>query len=87
MTQLSRTVDCFSPLAVRTAPLSTVRASPQGEGFQVSSRLIPPSSVSECVESSVRGLVLGGSQGQYQYPIGWGVKQKFTSLAPGFFVR
>lgn len=64
-----RIVDCFSPLVVSEAPLDTLRASPQGGGFQASVSFISPNPVSKVHGSSEIGSYLSsqgkGSSGLY----------------------
>ena len=56
----------FSVLAVAIASFGAIRASPQGEGFQVSPSYIPPRPGPEYVSSSATGSYLqflSGNQG------------------------
>lgn len=50
--QLSKTINCFSPMAAYILPLNTMTASSQ-EGFQVNYSLIPPSSVSKILQDVI----------------------------------
>jgi hypothetical protein len=66
--QLHRPTDCFLLLAAHIAPSSTVRTSPHGGDFQVSTSMIPSNSCPKYVMFSVIGLylqLLRGNQGQW----------------------
>lgn len=61
--QLSTTIDCFFPWAACIAPSANNKASPRGGGFQISSSLVPPSTISKvCGVLSNRILLPSRSQ-------------------------
>lgn len=95
--QLDRTIDCFSLLATGITP-DTMKANPQGRGFQVKSRSIPASSIRSKVCGVFNNRDLSSASGKqpkaaaiafYYFGVSWSPLtnnsiEDFLCLAMGF---